>query len=125
MEAFLMHTSTWMSSHEKKQLQAVVTASVTAAVREEERKKAADEYAKLAKEYALKEKALKRKNAEVVRAKEDVISYLTPPKSAKNDYMERKPAKYVFKCMDGDIQIPEYGIFRTDFYNKERISYLE
>ena len=26
---------------------------------------------------------------------------------------------YVFKCLDGDIQIPEYGIRRTDFYYKQ------
>ena len=73
-------------------------------------------------------KALKRKAAEALedfRAKEEIMSYLTPPKSAKNDYMEQKPAKYVFKCLDGDIQIPEYGIFRTDFYSKEMISYLQ
>ena len=125
MEGFNMDRDTWMTTAQKKQLKAVVTANVTAAVtatvtatvREAERKIAADRYAKLAKEYALKEKALKRKAAE----KEDIISYLIPPKSAKNDYMEQKPAKYVFKCMDGDIQIPDYGIFRTDFYYKERI----
>ena len=124
MEAFSMDISTWMSPNQKKQLQAVITATV----REEERKKAADKYAKLAQEYALKEKALKRKAAEALedfRVKEDIMSYLTPPKSAKNDYVEKKPAKYVFKCMDGDIQIPAYGIYRTDFYNKDRISYLE
>ena len=133
MEKFDMDRPTWMSPNEKKQLQAVVTANVTASVtaavtatvREEERKKAASEYAKLAHEYALKEKTLKRKAAEVVRAKEDVISYLIPPKSAKNDYMEQKPAKYIFRCMDGDIQIPDYGIFRTNFYNKERIDHLD
>ena len=129
MERFNMDRESWMTPAQKKQLEAVVTANVTAAVtaavtatvRKEERKIAADKYAKLAKEYALKEKALKRKAAE----KDDIISYLMPPKSAKNDYIEQKPAKYVFKCMDGDIQIPEYGIFRTDFYNKERINHLD
>ena len=113
MDRFFMDRESWMTPAQKKQFQAVVTA----AVREEEQKKAADQYAKLAQEYALKEKALKRKAAE----KEDMISYLMPPKFAKNDYIEQKPAKYVFKCLDGDIQIPEYGIFRTDFYNKEMI----
>ena len=54
MERFEMHRNTWTSSIEKKQFQAVVTS----AVREEERKKAAYEYAKLAQEFALKEKAL-------------------------------------------------------------------
>ena len=60
-----------------------------------------------------------------MEAKDEMISLLLPPKSAKNEYIEQQPAKYVFKCMDGDIQIPEYGIFRTDFYYKERIDYLE
>ena len=51
--------------------------------------------------------------------KEQVISFLQPPKTAKADYISQKPAKYVFKCKDGDIQIPEYGIRRTDFYYKQ------
>ena len=51
----------------------------------------------------------------------EIIAFLLPPKSAKNDYVEQKPAKYVFKCMDGDIQIPEYGILRTEFYYQEKI----
>ena len=102
-------TSSWLPNM-KKRFQALVTT----AAKEEER-------AKLAQEYALKEKALKRKAADDVQLKEDIISYLIPPKSAKNDYMEQKPAKYVFTCRDGDIQIPDYGIFRTDFYYKERI----
>ena len=121
MERFYMDRESWMTPAQKKHFQAVVTATV----REEEQKKADDKYAKLAQEYALKEKALKRKAAEDLRKKDDLISYLIPPKSAKNDYIEQKPAKYVFKCMDGDIQIPEYGIFRTDFYNKERINHLD
>ena len=110
----------YLSVDEKTELRAIITRA-----REQERQKVAQQ---LAQEYASKEKALKRKAAEALknfRVKEDVMSYLTPPKSAKNDYMERKPAKYVFKCLDGDIQIPAYGIFRTDFYYKERISYLE
>ena len=119
LEAFNMDDWSHMSPAKKKQFQAIVTKNV----RDEEQKKAA----RLAKEHESREQALKRKAAEAlenVRMKEDVISrlsYLIPPKSAKNDYMEQKPAKYVFKCMDGDIQIPDYGIFRTDFYYKERI----
>ena len=54
--------------------------------------------------------------------KEQVISFLQPPKTAKDDYESQKPAKYVFKCKDGDIQIPEYGIRRTDFYYKQSIA---
>ena len=63
----------------------------------------------------------KRKADETVRVQEEMIGFLIPPKSAKNDYVEQKPAKYVFKCMDGDIQIPEYGILRTEFYYQERV----
>ena len=51
--------------------------------------------------------------------KDEIISLLLPPKSAKNEYIEQQPAKYVFKCMDGDIQIPEYGILRTEFYYQQ------
>ena len=59
----------------------------------------------------------KRKASEVEQAaKDDMIALLLPPKSVKNEYLEQTPAKYVFKCKDGDIQIPEYGISRTDFY---------
>ena len=53
--------------------------------------------------------------------KDDLISFLRPPKMAKNEYMEQTPAKYVFQCSDGEIQIPEYGLLRTDFYYQERI----
>ena len=53
-----------------------------------------------------------------------MLSFLKAPKYAKDDYMEQKAAKYVFKCMDGDIQIPEYGMIRTDFYYKDRIKVL-
>ena len=63
----------------------------------------------------------KRRASEAFKAKDEMIAFLMPPKSAKNDYMEQKPAKYVFKCMDGDIQIPEYGILRTEFYYQGRI----
>ena len=66
----------------------------------------------------MQERDRKRKASE---AKDEMIAFLLPPKSAKNDYMDQKPAKYVFKCMDGDIQIPEYGILRTEFYYQERI----
>ena len=104
----------YMPAHDQRELQAIFTRA-----KEQERQKVAEQ---LAQEYASKEKALKRKAAEALEVKEDIISYLIPPKSAKNDYMEQKPAKYVFKCRDGDIQIPDYGIFRTDFYYKERIS---
>ena len=51
----------------------------------------------------------------------EIISFLRPYKTALYDYQEQKPAKYTFKCLDGDIQISEYGILRTDFYYKERI----
>ena len=61
----------------------------------------------------------KRKASE---SKDEMIALLLPPKSAKTDYVEQKSAKYVFKCMDGDIQIPEYGILRTEFYYQERIT---
>ena len=113
LEAFNMDDWSRMSPHQKKQLQDIVTKNV----RDEEQKKAA----KLAKEHESREQALKRKAAEALENVRSRLSYLIPPKSAKNDYMEQKPAKYVFKCMDGDIQIPDYGIFRTDFYYKERI----
>lgn len=51
--------------------------------------------------------------------KNEIISLLLPPKSAKNEYIEQRPAKYVFKCMDGEIQIPEYGLLRTEFYYQQ------
>ena len=109
----------YLASDEKRELQTIIERAVLAA-REQERQK-------VTQEYASKEKALKRKAAEALeafRVKEDVMSYLTPPKSAKNDYVEQKPAKYVFKCMDGDIQIPEYGILRTDFYYQAQINWF-
>ena len=109
----------YLASDEKRELQTIIERAVLAA-REQERQK-------VTQEYASKEKALKRKADEAVedlRAKEEVMSFLKPPKCAKNDYMERKPAKYVFKCLDGDIQIPAYGLNRTDFYIQDRISYL-
>ena len=46
----------------------------------------------------------------------DMLILPRPPKVAKNEYCEQKPTKYVFKCMDGDIHIPEYGLLQTDFY---------
>ena len=117
----------YLASDEKRELQTIIKRAVLAA-REQERQKVTQQVAQqLAQEYASKEKALKRKADEAVedlRAKEEVMSYLKPPKCAKNDYMERKPAKYVFKCLDGDIQIPAYGLNRTDFYIQDRISYL-
>ena len=68
-----------------------------------------------------KELEIKRKNDEIIQAKDEMIAFLLPPKSAKNDYLEQKPAKYVFQCLDGDIQIPEYGILRTEFYYQVRM----
>ena len=51
--------------------------------------------------------------------KDELISFLVPPKTAKSEYEKQETSKYVFKCLDGDIQIPEYGIRRTDFYYKQ------
>ena len=51
--------------------------------------------------------------------KDELISFLVPPKTAKSEYENQETSKYVFKCLDGDIQIPEYGIRRTDFYYKQ------
>ena len=53
--------------------------------------------------------------------KDEMILFLRPPKMAKNEYMEQTPAKFCFQCSDGEIQIPEYGLLRTDFYYQERI----
>ena len=72
------------------------------------------------KEKTAKE-AIKRKASEAFESKNEIIALLLPPKSAKTEYDEQKPAKYVFKCMDGDIQIPEYGMLRTEFYYQEWI----
>ena len=72
---------------------------------------------KTAQEYAVKVSTLKRSASD----KDDIISFLRPPKMAKDEYMEQTPAKFVFKCRDGDIQIPEYGLLQTDFYYQERI----
>ena len=55
--------------------------------------------------------------------KDEMIEFLRPPKIAKNEYLEQKLSKFVFKCSDGDIQIPEYGLLRTDFYYQERIHF--
>ena len=71
-----------------------------------------------------KELEIKRKTDEIIQAKDEMIAFLLPPKSAKNDYLEQKPAKYVFQCLDGDIQIPEYGILRTEFYYQVRVIYI-
>ena len=73
---------------------------------------------KTAQEYAARESALKRSASD----KDDMISFLRPPKIAKDEYMDQTPAKFVFQCRDGDIQIPEYGLLRTDFYYQERIA---
>ena len=63
-----------------------------------------------------KEIELKRKASEDSKAKDEMLVLLRPPKFLKYEYLEQQPAKYVFKCKDGDIQIPEYGLLRTDFY---------
>ena len=64
----------------------------------------------------------KRKASEVEQAaKAEMIALLLPPKSIKSEYVEQIPGKYVFKCKDGDIQIPEYGILRTEFYYQDGI----
>ena len=81
-----------------------------------------------AREYAARESALKRSNPVVsieddTSDEDDLIgSFLRPPKIAKDEYMEQTPAKFVFQCGDGDIQIPEYGLLRTDFYYQARIN---
>ena len=63
----------------------------------------------------------KRNASETFIDKDDMIALLPPPKSIKNDYVEQKPAEYVFKCMDGLIHVPEYGILRTEFYYQDQI----
>ena len=79
-----------------------------------------NEYKKMAGNMEI-EIRLRRKASEDLKAKDALLSLLRPPKFAKNEYLEQTPAKYVFKCMDGDIQIPEYGILRTEFYYKALI----
>ena len=69
-----------------------------------------------------KEKLTKLKRS--AEEKDEMILFLRPPKMAKNEYMEQTPAKYVFQCSDGEIQIPEYGLLRTDFYYQGRINIL-
>ena len=64
----------------------------------------------------------KRKLSEIFIDKDDMIALLLPRKSIQNDYVEQKPAEYVFKCMDGDIHVPEYGISRTEFYYQDQIT---
>ena len=65
----------------------------------------------------------KRNASETFIDKDDMIALLLPPKSIKNDYVEQKPAEYVFKCMDGLIHVSEYGILRTEFYYQDQITY--
>ena len=55
--------------------------------------------------------------------KDVMIPFLLPCRTAKDEYIEQEPSDYVFKCMDGDIHIPEYGLLKTDFYYKEWMSY--
>ena len=66
----------------------------------------------------------KRNASETFIDKDDMIALLLPPKSIKNDYVEQKPAEYVFKCMDGLIHVPEFGILRTEFYYQDQIMYF-
>ena len=76
---------------------------------------------KAAQEYAARESALKRSASD----KDDMISFLrqaNKSKMAKFEYIEQTPAKFVFQCWDGDIQIPEYGLLRSDFYYQERMN---
>lgn len=89
-----------------------------------ELKAAKDEAAKdkAALEKTVLEMEKKRKASEAEKeALNEQIFLLLPPKSVKNDYVEQNPAKFIFRCSDGDIQIPEYGILQTEFYYKERI----
>ena len=74
---------------------------------------------KTARKYAARESALKRSASD----KDEMISFLRPPKMAKLEYMEQTPAKFVFQCRDGDIQIPEYGLLKSNFYYQERMNY--
>ena len=76
------------------------------------------------KEYGAKVKNLKIKALEDCEAKDVMISFLAPPQMAKNEYLEQNSAKFIFKCFDGDIQIPEYGILRTNFYYQSWVNYL-
>ena len=85
---------------------------------------AARDKATLAKTVLEMEKKRKASEAEK-EALNEKIFLLLPPKSVKNDYLEQNPAKYVFRCHDGDIQIPEYGILQTEFYYKERMNSYE
>ena len=55
--------------------------------------------------------------------KDEMLALLQPPQSIKNEYLEQNPAKYVFKCMDGEIHVSEYGISRTEFYYQDQITY--
>ena len=96
--------------------------------RREKREAVEEERVRVTKQYEERIAAVKREAAEKLEAlrrslqeTEETVSYLLPPKFSKNEYLEQKAAQYVFKCKDGDIQIPEFGIFRSDFYCKERI----
>ena len=61
----------------------------------------------------------KRNSSETFIDKDDKIAFLLPPKSIQNEYVEQKPAKYVFKCMDGDIHVSEFGILHSEFYYQD------
>ena len=87
--------------------------------KDEEIKNKNTEITELEEELEETKKELKR-HADDSADKDEMLLLLRTPKWAKNDYIEQKPAKYVFKCMDGDIQIPQYGLLRTDFYHQVR-----
>ena len=52
----------------------------------------------------------KRQTSPEIKVKDEMIALILPPKSVKNKYLEQNTAKYVFKWMNGDIHIPEYGL---------------
>ena len=54
--------------------------------------------------------------------KDVMVPFLLPCRTAKDEYIKQEPSDYVFKCMDGDIHIPEYGLLKTDFYYKDWMS---
>ena len=85
--------------------------------------KTAENYAETQKRIGIPELDRKVNDLKIEQAAKDEM--LLPPKSIKNEYLEQTQAKFVFKCKDGDIQIPEYGILRTEFYYQVGIVNLE
>ena len=84
----------------------------------------AKNHKKIVKETKMDKIHSKRTASEDSEAKDEMLLLLRPPKYAKNEYLEQKPAKYVFRCRDGDIQIPEYGMLRSDFYHEAWIAMI-